>query len=255
MFKRKDHLATPPPFTWHAYDLCLQAALQTGYRFLGFPQVAGSALPEERCILLRHDIDYEPRWALPISSIEAQRDIRATYFFQADSKFYSLKSRDARAVVEQVLGHGHWVGLHFDATGIANDQEVLARVEQQARALEQDFGTPVEAVSFHMPSYRPVGHLQLKNGRVNTYAPVFFEKIEYVSDSNQDWRDKNLVDMFHSGKYWHIQLLTHPIWWRKEYSTLGVKMQELADQRRVAVADIVTAEQQALLDKVRAGER
>jgi hypothetical protein len=249
---RKECKESPAPFTWDAYELSLRAALESGYRFLTFPQVGGT-VPDGPFVLLRHDIDYDPRWALPISTLEAEHGVRATYFFQVDSKFYSLQKRENRSVIEQVLSRGHAMGLHFDATGIEEDEEVLVRVEKLAEGFEREFQAPVEAVSFHMPTYRPVTHLKLKNGRINTYAPMFFETIDYVSDSNQDWRNKDLLEILRNRKFQRLQVLTHPIWWRKDYSSLGFKMQQLALQLGMALEDILTAEQQALLGRAQAG--
>ena len=81
------------------------------------------------------------------------------------------------------------MGLHFDATRIPEDNDVVERVERMADELEGRFGWPLQR-SFHMPTYRPVKHLKLGNNRINAYGPLFFEKIENMSDSNQDWRGK-----------------------------------------------------------------
>jgi hypothetical protein len=235
------------PFTWKAYDLCLSAALEAGYRFTNFASLAGNAsLPDEPFVLLRHDIDYDPVWVPPISTLEATKGIQSTYFFQTDSPFYQLENSETLAVIQQALQQGHGLGLHFDANQIEDDKQIIERVDEAARELESRFQTSIPAVSFHMPGYRNIKHLRLKNNRINTYGPLFFENIEYVSDSNQNWRGKDILQIFRERRSERIQLLTHPIWWRESYKPFHAKIEELAAKLDIRVDDILTSEQRAL---------
>jgi hypothetical protein len=134
--------------------------------------------------------------------------------------------------------------LHFDANGIPEDADVVRRVDEAARLLEASFDNAVEVVSFHMPTYRPVGHLRLARGRVNAYGPAFFGPIAYASDSNQDFRGKDLLRLFRERQLHRLQLLIHPFWWRHEYSSMGRKLDELARTLGLSLDDVLTAEQQ-----------
>lgn len=235
------------PFTWKAYRLCLSAALDSGFDFVSFSCLAGDGtLPSEPFVLLRHDVDYDPSWVLPISTLEAKIGIQSTYFFQKDSPFYRFDGSETESVVQQILAQGHWLGLHFDANQIDEDAKIVERVEETARDMEKRFQTSIAAASFHMPGYRNIKQLRLKNGRVNTYSQVFFENIEYVSDSNQNWRGKDILRIFREKQSLRIQLLTHPIWWRETYKPLYTKIEELAAKLGISVDDILTDEQRAL---------
>jgi hypothetical protein len=235
------------PFTLAAYDVCLNAALESGYSFISFEGLREDApLPDKSFILLRHDIDYDPGRVSAISTLEAEKAIRATYFFQTDSPFYRLDAPATLSAIREVIDQGHHLGLHFDANNIDNDA-VVEQVEQVACDLESRFKTSIAAVSFHMPDYRNIKHLRLKNNRINTYAPIFFEKIEYISDSNQNWRGKDLLQILRAGQFPRIQLLTHPIWWRETYTPLYTKIEELAAKLGITVDDILTDVQRALI--------
>jgi hypothetical protein len=239
---------SPAPFTWAFYESCLDVAVGTGFRFVGFPDVIDPARwPEAPFLLLRHDIDYDPDYALALAEREAERKITATYFFQDDSRFYRLDGARVASVVREVLARGHRLGLHFDATAVADDAEVVRRVDESAQRVEGTFARPVEAVSFHMPTYRPVGHLRLARKRVNAYGPLFFGPIEYASDSNQDFRGKDIVALLRDGRGRRLQLLVHPFWWRRDYSTIRVKLEALARAHGLGLHDVLTAEQRAAL--------
>ena len=236
------------PFTWKTYELYLKAALASGYRFISFAEFFDqTTFPSSPFILLRHDIDYDPLWALFIGRLEAEHGVRSTYFFQRGSPFYQFESAETMAIVEELLRKGHWLGLHFDATRIVEDNEVIERVDRIADELQGMFGSAITAVSFHMPTYRSVKHLRLRNNRINTYGPLFFEKIEYISDSNQDWRGKDVLQVLRDGTIPRIQLLIHPIWWRERYMSLSEKIEELSAKLGLSVDEILTSEQRALI--------
>lgn len=237
----------PPEFTYAAYAAMLDAAIAAGYRFASFEEAA--APTADPIILLRHDIDYDPRFVAPISRIEADRGVRATYFFQRDSRFYAAEAPVTAAAIQQVLADGHWLGQHVDATEIPNDADVLRAVESQCQAQEQRFlptGQRIRAVSFHMPTRRPVGHLQLPGDRINTYAPIFFTDIEYASDSNQHWRGRDILHTI-ARRPRALQVLTHPIWWRDIFRPARAILHDLAAHLGIPIHDIVTPEQEALL--------
>lgn len=241
---------TARPFTWEYYDACLAAVRASGYRVIGFSEVGDdSRLAVEPFVLLRHDIDYDPEFAGILASREAKQGIRATYFFQRDSRFYDLFSPGVVAIVRRILDEGHWLGLHFDANDIDDDATILRQVDSVAEGLEGRFQHPVDAVSFHMPTYRPIGHLRLGRGRVNAYGPMFFGAIEYVSDSNQDFRGKQLLAMLQSGAPRRLQILIHPFWWRQEYSPLITKMEALASRLGLSLSQLLTPEQLALIGR------
>jgi hypothetical protein len=244
----------PEPFTWAQYAGYLDLARANGYAFATFDEpLPGPAEPARR-VLLRHDIDYDLAAVPPIAGLEADRGIRATYFYQTRCRFYDLARPDAAARVRAVLDRGHALGLHFDATEIAGDDAALAGVETAARELEDRFGTRVAAVSFHMPTHRPVRHLVPHGGRINTYGPVFFDRVAYVSDSNQQWRGKDLADVLARQRPAVVQVLTHPVWWRPTYTPLLTILRELADRLGLDVArDILSPEQRALIDPGDAG--
>lgn len=235
------------PFTFAAYEACIDAAIGAGYEFRGFAE-AQDGEADANFILLRHDIDYDPACVAPISRIEAERAAVATYFFQPSSPYYGLDAPPTLAAIEAVLRDGHRLGLHFDATTIADDEAVLLAVEQTATAWEARFDTPIDAVSFHMPTHRPVGHLRLLGERVNTYAPAFHERIAYASDSNQDWRGKDIIRILTVERPRVLQLLTHPMWWRERFVPFLQLLEELAARIGIDVErDILTPEQRAIL--------
>lgn len=198
----------------------------------------------ERALLLRHDIDDRPKWIEPMARVEAERGAVSTYCLQVRSRFYALDDEADRAV-KVLLDCGHELGLHFDSSAMASDDEVVEGVAREVAVLEQRYEVPVRVVSFHMPGVRPVGHLQLGDGLVNTYAPRFFTEIAYLSDSNQNWRGKDPeAELRRAGR---IQFLTHPTLWSGR--RLREILAEQAQRLGTTVDELATADQQVVLER------
>lgn len=242
------------PFTWDAYAEYLDLALEAGYTPVGFEAVRDGRTPDTSpFILLRHDIDYDPSCVEPISRLEASRGILATYFFQPASPFYTFEHEATQRAIGRILDDGHDLGLHFDATQFADDTEIVRQVDQIATDWEQRYKTTISAVSFHMPTHRPIGQLKLLSNRINTYTPEFFARFAYISDSNQDWRGRDLGELLTIQRPGSLQWLTHPMWWRGSYTPMLACLAELAARLGISVdRDILTPEQRAILQR-RAG--
>ena len=78
------------------YVELLDAARDGGYRFAFFDRE-----PRPGDVLLRHDVDMSLAAAVTMAELEAERDVRATYFLMTRSDFYNLdaplRCRRARA--------------------------------------------------------------------------------------------------------------------------------------------------------------
>src|SRR3984893_221546 len=201
-------------FTLEEYRHYLELALAHGYRFVGFESLDEARAHGSPEILLRHDVDYAPKFMPPMAAIEAQLGVRATYCVHVDSRWYSIEEPGNQQAIATTLDAGHWLGLHFDASSIEADRQARERVAEQARRLGQAFSREVRAVSFHMPGRRRVDHLALPGGLINSYEARFFVDIGYASDSNQNWRGVDLEDVLRRRAHDRLQLLIHPFWWR-----------------------------------------
>jgi hypothetical protein len=230
-------------FTHDHYRELLGVALDQGYGFHPFTDLGAIEGPG---IFLRHDVDFDPRWIVPMSAIERDAGVLATYCVQPDSINYDPDSGELRSAVEALLADGHRLGLHLDATVIDDDAELARRAEAEAEVMTERFDAPVDVVSWHMQGRRRAGHVDVP-GLVNAYAPAFFSEIGYVSDSNQHWRGKDLEAILRGGEHRLLQVLVHPMWWRPQRRTLLECMTELAVKRGVSVDDLLTPEQRELI--------
>jgi hypothetical protein len=236
-------------FTLEEYRRYLVLAVEKGYGFVSFESLDDPRRRTGPEILLRHDVDYAPKFMPPLAAVEARLGVLSTYCVHVDSPWYSIDAPENRAAIAETLAHGHRLGLHFDASTIELDSQARDCIVEQASRLAQAFSHEVRVVSFHMPGRRRVDHLSLPSPLINTYAPRFFTEIGYVSDSNQNWRGVDLADVLKRRAYDRFQLLIHPFWWRSKPGTMRRKLEALSDDLGVDIHEIVTSEQWELIEQ------
>ncbi len=82
----------------------------------------GKDLPS-RFVIMRHDIDRKPENALSLARVEAESDIRATYYFRRYGSAYRPE------IMREIEGMGHEVGYHYEVLGKAKGKmEDLSKI-------------------------------------------------------------------------------------------------------------------------------
>jgi hypothetical protein len=59
-------------------------------------------------IIMRHDIDREPKRALDVAKVEHKYEIHATYYFRAQRRTY------IPSIINKVASYGHEIGFHYE---------------------------------------------------------------------------------------------------------------------------------------------
>lgn len=197
----------PAAFTFDEYAGLLDALRERDRTFIGYDDTI-----RDGTVLLRHDVDLSPRNALRCARIEADRGVRATYFFLVTCPLYNLAFRPNRDLLTRIAALGHDIGLHFSTHQYWDDDPGDAAVAERVAA-ERDVlaalgADPVETVSFHRP---PEWVFERRfDGFDSAYEPRFFREVAYRSDSNMRWRDER---PFADGVPDRLQLLVHPGLW------------------------------------------
>lgn len=199
-------------FTLDHYSKLIELAKAT-YKFIGYSEIS----PDQRFVLWRHDCDFSLNRALRLARLEQAHQVRSTYFLNPHCEFYNLLEKKQAEIVENILGHGHDIGLHFDATfyQARSEDELDALVAKEAGWLKDWFGVGPTAFSFHNPdAFLLTCERDSYGGLINCYSRKFKDKIPYCSDSNGYWRYRRLHDVLARGDEPRLQVLTHPGWWQ-----------------------------------------
>ena len=197
-------------FDMREYELLLEAALEGGYAFRLF----GGAAPEPGDLLLRHDVDLSLDAALALARLEAEMDVRATYFLMTRSVFYNLASPEGEHALTELRALGHAVALHAVHPHVDLD----------------DRFDPV--LAWHNPD--PEYMREAVGAAVNVMDAPWFDPEHYRSDSNQRWRSGSPRDGLRRRDPDWLQLLIHPEIWVYPGESMRETMLSFLDADREA---------------------
>jgi hypothetical protein len=207
---------TATSFTCADYAALLDAIGAGGYAYEKFETDDG----RPGVVLLRHDIDKSVALALRMARMEAERGVRANYFFLLRSRLYSLLEPESILAVREIASLGHSVGLHCDAGRLPGpppaDLDTLdGRILAELRLFEEVLGLASgKAVTFHNPPHGLVQREPSLPGYLSGYAPRFMlPRTKYISDSNAHWREGDPRPSLAAAVWPRVQILVHPLWW------------------------------------------
>ncbi|MGH3117038.1 MAG: hypothetical protein ACRDQ2_07990 [Gaiellales bacterium] len=191
-------------FSLEHYRELLAAAREGGYQFSSFV-----IEPHAGNLFLRHDVDLSLDAALRLAELEADAEVRATYFLMTQSVFYNLASPEGVRAINRLRELEHGVGLHAVWPGAESD----------------DRFDPVLAWHNPEPGYMS----QPVDGFVNVMQPPYFDPDHYRSDSNQRWRHGCPHEELARGDFEWLQLLIHPEIWVYPGESMGETMNAMLD--------------------------
>ena len=200
----------PLDFSMKGYGSLLDHLDRHVYEMIRFGDLRQPSSHPARC-LLRHDVDATTDFAVRMAEFEAARQVRSTYFVMLRSPLYNALSRACTDDIRRIVELGHDVGLHVDAAYDPTPSVALAtRIERELAVLSDMTGVPVSAFSFHQPDPALLSRRIVVTGAVNAYM-LEGEGWQYISDSNRDWRGRDVLDII--GRRGLLQILVHPMWW------------------------------------------
>ena len=202
---------------------------------------------KKRCVILRHDIDYELSKAVEIAEIEKTMGVNSTFFVLLTSDFYNVFSKKSCNVLKGVLSLGHEIGLHFDEVRYpqyyGNTKRLKEKIEEEAKLLELAIDAPVKTVSMHRPSKEMLEANLKIPGIVNSYGDIFFKEFKYLSDSRKRWREP-VEEIIQSQKFDKLHILTHAFWYEKEEIDIHDSLEQFVNHanrtRYESLADNIT---------------
>jgi Formyl transferase len=203
-------------FTEAGFRALLWQLKAANYQFSGY----GDA-PDSPHVIWRHDVDFSMHRALALARIEAEENVRATYFVNPRSAYYNLAEPEIVQIAAAIRAFGHTIGLHFDAgaydTSCWNRSALDAAVARERKLLEHLLEAPITCMSWHNPDQSNLLAFtdDMIGGMHNAYGAALRHDYTYCSDSNGYWRFKPMPDVIAEG-HAKLHLLTHPEWWTPE---------------------------------------
>lgn len=202
-------------FTYEAYLNLVDRLKKKNYAFANYHNYR----QYDRCVVLRHDIDYDISKAVKLAEIEQMGGVVSTYFMLLTSDFYNIFSKESLKGIQKIIDCGHEIGLHFDEVRYSEQNNDLVSVSRyiktEAEILGQAINRKIDVVSMHRPSKGLLESDLEIPGLINTYNYMFFREFKYLSDSRRRWREP-IEEIVDSNQYNRIHLLTHAFWYNDE---------------------------------------
>jgi hypothetical protein len=222
---------SPCGFSYGHYRDLLRSARER-YAFASFDEPPTGGKP---FILLRHDLDFSLEPALILARLEAELQVRSTYFVLLHAH-YNPFGDPAFASLREIVGLGHRLGLHYDPSFYArNELPASETIRRESATLEDRFGSRVSVVAAHNPGRAPRPDGLDLGGLLDAYSPAFTVQMKYLSDSCQFWREGCACGFIDPSRYPRLQVLVHPIWWSEE-GRLADESLRAETETRVAAA-------------------
>ena len=73
---------------------------------------------------------------------------------------------------------------------------------------------------------------------IRTYGKEFFNEFKYLSDSRMHWQE-DVYQVIESKAYERLHILTHPIWYGAEESTMQVQLKDFIRAQKYNCYDAV----------------
>lgn len=206
-------------FSPELYSHFLAEARRHNYTILKLNELLSHTASPNPIMLLRHDIDIAPQYALKMALIEAENDIQSSYFFMINSGFYNALESRNRQIIKAIADMGHEIGLHWDTTDtLAQDIQILSTIIQK----------PITSVSQHNPTINGLQHIR-SNNLLDAYDQAILQEhaFIYVSDSGMKWRSKTIFDLMGQQR---LYFLCHPESWYSQGNDLIQLLRKLQYQ-------------------------
>jgi hypothetical protein len=198
-------------FSLELYEETLRKAIQLEYAFPTVSQLKNGFADYPRFLLLRHDIDSSPRYALQMAKLEKRLGVQSSYYVLMHSLHYNPAAPPHWDDLNEIASMGFEVGLHYETDFFeARNIDPLQGVLKDVAALEDILHLKIRSVSQHRPASNAfLG--RLNDYYVDAYNHDLMHNVLYISDSGFKWRDKSLFDVL--GTADRIHALVHPLTW------------------------------------------
>jgi len=248
---RPKELIQSDNFSLELYEQTLRKAQALDYAFPTVSQLKDGFSRFPRFLLLRHDIDSSPRYALQMARLEHRLGIRSSFYVLMHSVHYNPAAPPHWDALREIIELGFEVGLHYETDFFEQRKlDPLQGVLRDVATLEQILHTEIRSVSQHRPASNSFLE-ELNKYYVDAYNHDLINNVLYISDSGFKWRGKSLLEVL--GNFDRIHALIHPLTWMFEdldmAATYHKMSSELENEIHSSFADFIASTNRYLLER------
>lgn len=176
-------------FTLNSYLHLLEALQSRSFSFVTFHQYAAGLATDEKWVVLRQDVDQRPENALRMATLQAERGIRATYYFR------SVKQSFDERIIKAIAAMGHEIGFHYETMDSQKGNvEKAYREFCQLLEIFRDIAE-IKTISMHGSPLSPYDNREIwkhydyrQLGIIGEpYFDLDFNRVLYLTDTGRRW--------------------------------------------------------------------
>lgn len=211
----------PCEFSYDHYRETIQLAKRR-YKIMTLQEY--SSPRQDKVLVLRHDIDTNPRRAAQMAQVEHDLDVRSTYFVRVHAEMYNPFGFRTYPLLKKILGMGHEIGLHFENLDFSHitKEDPSSILRREIEVLQSVLEIKIKGIAAHRGFSGIVNSDFLKNVDPFDFgleyeAQELTKDCFFVSDSLRRWArtDGRCICQILQDNLPRICLLTHPQFWYK----------------------------------------
>ena len=174
-------------FTIDVYIKLLESLAQAGYVFQAYRDFVQK--PEERVILLRHDVDARKVHSLRFAKIQHELGIAGTYYFRMVPQSFD------KEVIREIASMGHEIGYHYEDMDFAKGDVDKAYGLAKKHLAQLREMAEVKTICMHGSPRSPYDNKEVwkkydyrELGIIaEPYFDLDFSKVLYLTDTGRRW--------------------------------------------------------------------
>ena len=175
-------------FTLYKYKQLLIRLKDCDYSFFTYKDYLHKDL-RKRYVILRHDVDLLPMNSLAIALLEAELNIKATYYFRAVPESWNEN------VIKEIVSLGHEVGYHYESLSTCKGDIDNAYKDFTKNLSEMRKLVIVDTICMHGSPRSPFDSKDIWNkynykdlGIIGEpYLDTDFSQVFYITDTGRRW--------------------------------------------------------------------
>ena len=183
-------------FTLNTYKSLLKELLDKGYSFQTMQ--AFIAQPQNKTVILRHDVDRRPANSLAMAQLESEMELFATYYFRTIPLTFKPK------IIKEISDFGHEIGYHYENLSATNKEHRTTSKGELFELAISDFRLnleklrkfyPIKTICMHGNPLSKWDNRDLWNKYdyrdygiiAEPYFDIDYNKVLYLTDTGRSW--------------------------------------------------------------------
>jgi len=174
-------------FTVSCYKDLLRTLITEGYKFQTYYDFTRD--PEEKVILLRHDVDARKEHSLRFAKIQHELGIVGTYYFRMVPESYDQE------VIREIASMGHEIGYHYEDMDFAKGDVDKAYELAKKHLAQLRKVAEIKTICMHGSPRSPYDNKEVwkkydyrELGIIaEPYFDLDFSKVLYLTDTGRRW--------------------------------------------------------------------